>query len=711
MGAALRAVFVGIMLFGATLTLAVADAQALQVKKGTFQTGTATGNVAVTGVGFTPKAVILFHTRQNALDTNTALMSVGYGFAAGSPIVNYGTSTAGTDNQTTSITGYRRSATYSLIMLSNGTPTLSGQGRVASFDADGFTVNWNTAPGASTYVHYIALGGTDLSAYAGTFNLATGTGAQAVTGVGFQPNFALFLSSYTGAVDTNNAIGMLNIGFTDGTSQGATALAIRDNDGATTNPVSQQRTDNVLMGLLPSGDPPTQDYLAAFTSFDADGFTVNKSDAPAAATPYYYLALRAPGFKVGAFNRNTATGAQAITGVGFKPALVYLQSFNRVAATSIGANAEISMGAGDGTTEGAAWGEYRDPGTDDANIWTTTGKVIINRTTNATLDAEANLTSLDANGFTLNWTTVNTATAFQHLYWTVNPCTFNAPTVTLTPTNGIIPTAAGNTAYTITVTNNDTGVCQDVSYTLTANNAGGTNAAGFSTAVTGSPLVLAAGATGTATLTVTQTTAASGETIINTATAAATSHANGVSGSVTTTYTTSPYTLIGNGAPAATNVVLDPGAVVNLDAFDLSVGNGVGDGTSNDAITAMTVTLSANSAQVQRLELWNNPPTAKIADLAFVSGQDWAASGLNLTAPDSGVARYMVKIVAKAAVPAGSYPVSGQVAAVTSQDGNLVVNSDAAAEATITIQSGTNNSTAGAMTFPKVEYNAITVAV
>lgn len=703
-----RFVVATLLVVGASLSLTVADAQALQVKKGTFQTGTAAGNVAVTGVGFTPKAVIFYYTWQNALDTNTALMSVGYGFAAGSPIVNRGTAAAGTDNQTTSITGYRRSETYSLVMLSNGTPTLSGQGSVTAFNADGFTVNWNTAPGTSAYVHYVALGGTDLNAAAGTLALSNVTGNQSVTGLSFQPNFVNFVSSWTGAVDANNAHGLLNIGFSDGTSQGTTSISFRDADTATTNPVSYQITTAALAGLN-TADPPVVDFVATLASMNADGFTVNKSNAPAAAIGVFYLALRGPGFKVGAFNRNTAAGNQNITGVGFQPALVYLQSFNRAAGTGVAANAEISMGAGDGTNQGSAWGEYRDPGTDDANIWTTTGNVIVNRSATTTIDAAATLSSFGADGFTLNWTPVNTATAFEHLYWAANPCTFNAPTVTLTPATSVIPTAAGNTAYTVSVTNNDTGVCADVSYTLTANNAGGTNPGGFSTAVTGSPLVVAQGATGTATLTVTQTSATSGQTIINTATAAATSHTNGVSGTVTTTYTTNPYTRVDNGTPNAGNVTLDPGAgPVNLDAFGLTVGNGAG--TDDDVITALTVTLSANSDKVSRLELWDNPPTAKFADLAFVSGQDWAVSGLTLAASDTAINQYMVRVVAAAVVPAGSYPLTGRVSAITSQRGFLVVNGDAA-EAVVTIQSGTNSTTAGVMSFSNVTSDTITVAV
>jgi hypothetical protein len=157
-------------------------------------------------------------------------------------------------------------------MYSNGTPTLSGQASVSAFNTDGFTITWNTAPGANTWVHYIALGGDDLSARAGSFNLTTTAGSQAVTGVGFQPNFLMLMSSYTGLVDANNAIAMFSLGLATGSAaQGATTLAIRDADLSATNPVSQQRTDNVLIGLLPTGDPPTQDYLAAFTSFGTDG--------------------------------------------------------------------------------------------------------------------------------------------------------------------------------------------------------------------------------------------------------------------------------------------------------------------------------------------------------------------------------------------------------------------------------------------------------
>ncbi len=432
---------------------------AVGIKQGTFNSGTATGNVNVTGVGFQPKAVIFYWTRQTAAGFSAAQLG-GMGFATASPTIqNRGVAIASDDNAATTNTGRRRSATYSIIFLSNGTPTLSGQGSVTTFGADGFTVNWNTAPGVNAIIHYIALGGTDITnAVAGNFTLTTGAGTQSVAGLGFQPDSVLFLSTLNEAVDTNTAGSEMNVGFADGTNQGGSAICGRDARTTTTHAGSLQRTDNALVSLNP-GACTAIDNLVAVQSFDADGFTLNKTTATTAVV-WNYIAIKGGRHKVGAFTQPTAGTppiSQATTGIGFQPVGLFLSSFNKAANTAAQVDGKLSLGgAQSSTARGAIWLENSNIINSDANMNTSATKIITMATT-ATVNSDADFTSFDADGFTLSWTTRSDATARQIVYWAIGnsplpPSVVSGPTVSSTVSGSFV-----DTPFSITARFNDNG--------------------------------------------------------------------------------------------------------------------------------------------------------------------------------------------------------------------------------------------------------------
>lgn len=113
---------------------------------GTFSrdVSTATGTQAVTGVGFTPRALIVFGT----------IASVGgiasWGMSDGS------TDTAIYDNGTSSTDTYAQSANLALIQTAVGS---FYEGVVDSFDADGFTIGWtkNGTPTGTAVFSYLAI--------------------------------------------------------------------------------------------------------------------------------------------------------------------------------------------------------------------------------------------------------------------------------------------------------------------------------------------------------------------------------------------------------------------------------------------------------------------------------------------------------------------------------------------------------------------------
>jgi hypothetical protein len=458
------------------------------VKVGSFSSGISTGDVPVTGVGFQPKAVIFYWTRQNATGFSTG-MSIGEGFAvAGTPIVNRGVAGACDDNVTNTKCGRIRSETYSIMFLLNGTATTSGRGYVKSFDPDGFTVTWpsGSAPGMNTIINYMAISGDAITnVKAGTItapHAPAGPGNnQSYTGVGFQPDFVMFLSGFTESVNTPTYNMIFNTGFMTSSGQASVSVCGWDSVAPATDgdTQSRQRTDRAIMSMKET-DCTAADFLAGYVSMNPDGFTLNFYNVPVSDTPIFYLALKGGKYKVGSFTQpyyGTPPITQDTLFLGFQPNGLFMASFNRPQDTAIGDHGEISIGAASSPTQTATiWGENRDLTTarTDANMSVVTDKVIRLATSTGsgdpTIDAEAEFVSFIADGFRLNWTTRNDNIERQIVYWAITGNPITVGTGTDLTTNVYIGPGAGPTeldAFTLQ-SSADIDIVSGVTVTLTA---------------------------------------------------------------------------------------------------------------------------------------------------------------------------------------------------------------------------------------------------
>ena len=435
-----------------------AKAQGLSVRVGSFAKITTTGTQTISGLGFQPKAIIFFWSRNTTNATAEAPRSQGIGFT---DCTNQrAVAVAEDDNAGTSNAGRYRTENNVIVILSNGNPTVGSRATFTSCNADGFTINWAASEARADIINYIAIGGSDVTnVRAGTFTLAPATGIQNITGVGFQPNFIMFLWGFTETLDSLAARLQIGMGLADyNNNQGSILNCVADNNSSNATKYSQQRTDNVI---LLSGSGCAQDALAAFSGFTADGFQLNVSDAPAANTPIFYLAIRGGSHAVGNFLQPTATGIQTISGLGFQPNLVLLFSHNKTAAViTLAVPSTFSIGAAISTTSRAAvWGQSRNIDPSNAAVYTDNTKVIIMRTLSGiggtgTINAQADFNGFTIDGFQLNWTTVD-ATQRQIIYWTFGPSpTFSQSAYrffnNLDSTNVGTPLANQNTAATLT---------------------------------------------------------------------------------------------------------------------------------------------------------------------------------------------------------------------------------------------------------------------
>jgi len=430
---------------------------AVTVYKGTFTKRTSTGTQSITGVGFQPKAVIFFWTKNTTNGTSSANGVMGIGFAGGSPIANSGVVTSAQDNVGTTNTGWRESATYSIITLNATTnpPTLAAQASVTSFDADGFTLNWQTADASADIIHFIALGGTDITnVKVGQFTGPVATGNFSYTGVGFQPDLVMlaFPDRTATTLDAVQAAGALNIGMFTSTSQGAIGWGSRA--GQTTITHAHTLSDaHSIYGIRRNA----ADQIATFTSMDASGFTLNYSTVGGQA-PYIYIALQGGQYKIGSFSKNTSAGTQSVTGVGFQPTGLMLFSHNSTATNGTVETADpaasMSIGAASGpAVNGTVWMHDKSIINTDVNMISHNNLVMrMGASNNGITDyGQASLSSFDTNGFTLNWSSSD-ATARRILYLAIGSSTPADTTPPVAGTVTVSPDVSGYTSSSPTIT-------------------------------------------------------------------------------------------------------------------------------------------------------------------------------------------------------------------------------------------------------------------
>lgn len=389
-------------------------------KVGTFTRSTGSGDQAVTDVGFQPKALIVWTTRQTAGGfTDGVRFWIGISDCSNSEFTGVGVD----DNLTTADTTRNHSDTDNFVYgFSSMAQAAEVNATVASCDSDGFTLNHSGAFAEASLMHYVALGGTGLTAKSGQFTIGTSAGDGSVTAVGFQPKFLLVLNSYS-AVDGRTDDGDLPaIGFADGTSQAVSWVCSLDQNPS--NSVRYQRTDKLLgIGAASNCAKASEGTLV---SFDSDGFTVNISTPPVGAIQAYYLAVG--GAEVAAVVGNglqpTSTGTQSLTVTDVTPKLAVLQSVGQTAQTTIQDESKYSFGATDGTSQALSWIADKD------NVSPTqtarrhaTDKVIAMSTVDATgssstTQAEAGLSSFASGQVVINWTTAD-ATQREYAWFVI----------------------------------------------------------------------------------------------------------------------------------------------------------------------------------------------------------------------------------------------------------------------------------------------------
>ncbi len=165
-------------------------------------------------------------------------------------------------------------------------------GDFLNFDASGFSMITRNAGGNNSFLQYLALSfGGVVDAAVGTHTTPTSTGNNAETGPGFTPQFVLMFPSLCEVMGTeynDNRGGSYGISVFDDDDEYCITISSEDSVGTSnTQSLSDDRA------IVVPDDDGALDIEAAFVSFDATGWTVNYTNAPATAKVFPYLAIEA----------------------------------------------------------------------------------------------------------------------------------------------------------------------------------------------------------------------------------------------------------------------------------------------------------------------------------------------------------------------------------------------------------------------------------
>lgn len=398
------------------------------VKVGWFNAAGVTGAQTIThNLGTTPRALMLFTTRQNAVLPaggfhQNVRLSMG---------MTDGTTTrcsTAASFVTTSLLGqsqaWRRWGTDILCTLDNA-GTVINRATFTSFNSSTFTINWATVgvsgtSGGQFAIGYIIFGGAGVAASVTEWAATQAAGLQSVAhGLGGTPQLAIHMTTMQ---DVNGVAAHAVHGYGvmqgSGTDQQWTVGWTNDSGVRPSRAYRQNLSTSAIVTELTGQGSPVDDFRAGFSSWDATNFVMNKTNAPGpgpgSGNPLVAtLCLRGlTNVKVGNFVQSSESAPvnQSVTGVGFLPASVMFATAwddpGTFFAQSGKNNIRMGYGAMDGDFE---WTHF--VGIDNNSSDNTAGnashgnRVLADYSTfnDGVIKSNARRFSLDDDGFTIQW--------------------------------------------------------------------------------------------------------------------------------------------------------------------------------------------------------------------------------------------------------------------------------------------------------------------
>ncbi|NIQ91003.1 MAG: hypothetical protein GWM98_04635 [Nitrospinaceae bacterium] len=283
-------------------------AKGFKITAGRFSARSSVGLQTVSGLEFEPELVLFLINSLTApgLGTNADL---GVGAMSAADQVYHAVS------HTPKIggTAYRHSRhddTKAIGLIQSGaSPSVLCAAELDSMLSDGFRLDWTTADGQARLIDFLAFSGLQ-NLKITQIQAPTSTGSQAYTGIGFQPTGVLFLSSLKGSDPpfTSAGAGFMYGHMFDFPASGARGVSV-----STLAPKEGYGSPNQVgeAGGYPIVSPDGYGNLAdraSYSSFDADGFTLNWSDVDGNETRYTAICFQSGPHIGGVVPTPTVTG-------------------------------------------------------------------------------------------------------------------------------------------------------------------------------------------------------------------------------------------------------------------------------------------------------------------------------------------------------------------------------------------------------------------
>lgn len=401
---------------------------------------TTAGVQRISGVGFRPSVIIALGGPTVAAQA-TAQMCMG---AADSQRRQWALVTRWNDSDsTTPVMSHEWQTTKMVCRVDSSGGAFLDAAYVDSFH-DGFRIDITQSAGANVNRGaFLCLAGDDFDGAVGSIGVNNSTGVQAVTGLGFQPSAVILATNKSNT--TTGRDSAANARFSLGVMTAAAQWAI-DTMGTQISPSPVFGAAVTDAAFIRTGSTSTYSIKAARSSLDADGFSINVNPAAGAVVALGYIALSGVSAAAGTFNQRTSTGTQAVTGVGFQPKAVLFASAGS-ATSGPQAQTRPSYGVATATAQSGFANTLTDgsgPLVAGREMSETVALLQVSGTGSTRLAAAA-VTTLDADGFSLNWTTAD-ATARQQFYLALADAAATPPTLA----GSITVTDLTTTSYTIT---------------------------------------------------------------------------------------------------------------------------------------------------------------------------------------------------------------------------------------------------------------------
>jgi hypothetical protein len=252
-----------------------------------------------------------------------------------------------------------------------------------------------------------------LSAFAGTFTKNTGTGNQAITGVGFIPKVLIMWTAYCTITETITNSYSWAWGMATAATERYSASFSSQQGVATSN--TSRRGALKALTVVQYGEVTLAE--AELVSFDADGYTVNWTTNTGGSQLIHFLCLGGTdleGAKVLTYTSPIVTGNFTVTGAGFQPAALLFARCSPLAALALpgsAAGAQFALGCADRNSN--QWALHVQMPDATATTGYVTWRVIKSDRCVYSIDTSGNakddaaLLNYETDGFTLNYTVAN----------------------------------------------------------------------------------------------------------------------------------------------------------------------------------------------------------------------------------------------------------------------------------------------------------------